>query len=96
MKPKDYRWNVSEPCSNQAFPSCKWRTEDLTFFLGHYLGSTFEWENIKTDIYFGTINTSNPDYVRTALRDEQVAKYIKGILYRQALIGWKHRRIRIC
>ncbi|WP_294605353.1 glycoside hydrolase family 30 protein [uncultured Bacteroides sp.] len=69
----------NEPCSNQVFPSCKWRTEDLTFFLGHYLGPTFERENIKTDIYFGTINTSNPDYVRTALRDEQAAKYIKGV-----------------
>ena len=45
----------------------------------HYLGPTFELENIKTDIYFGTINTSNPDYVRTALRDEQAAKYIKGV-----------------
>ncbi|MDE8698286.1 hypothetical protein PZH42_30590, partial [Bacteroides cellulosilyticus] len=54
----------SEPCSNQVFPSCKWRTEDLTFFLGHYLGPTFERENIKADIYFGTINTSNPDYVQ--------------------------------
>ena len=47
--------------------------------MGHYLGPTFERENIKTDIYFGTINTSNPDYVRVALRDEQAARYIKGV-----------------
>lgn len=24
----------NEPCSNQVFPSCKWRTEDLTFSWG--------------------------------------------------------------
>jgi len=69
----------NEPCSNQVFPSCKWRTEDLTFFLGHYLGPTFEREGIQTDIYFGTINTADPEYVRVALRDGQASKYIKGV-----------------
>ncbi len=48
------------------------------FLPGALSGADFRAENIKTDIYFGTINTSNPDYVRTALQDEQAAKYIKG------------------
>lgn len=69
----------NEPCSNQVFPSCKWRTEDLTFFLGAYLGPTLERQGIRTDIYFGTINTANADYVRYALQDARASKYIKGV-----------------
>ena len=69
----------NEPCSNQKFPSCKWRPEDLSFFIGEYLGPKFEEENIKTDIFFGTINTRFPDYFRTGLRDEKAKKYIKGV-----------------
>jgi glucosylceramidase len=69
----------NEPCSNQKFPSCKWTAGDLTYFIGEYLGPKLEAENLETDIYFGTINTSNPDYIRTALNDKQAMKYIKGV-----------------
>lgn len=69
----------NEPCSNQVFPSCKWRSEDLAFFISDYLGPKFEEDGIKTDIYFGTVNTSIADYVRTALNNEKAAKYIKGV-----------------
>jgi glucosylceramidase len=69
----------NEPCSNQKFPSCKWRAEDLAYFIGEYLGPQFEKENIPTEIFFGTINTSNADYFRTALKDEKAMKYIKGL-----------------
>lgn len=69
----------NEPCSNQKFPSCKWRSEDLSFFIGEYLGPKFEEENIETEIFFGTINTRFPDYFRTALNDEKSKKYIKGV-----------------
>ena len=68
----------NEPCSNQIFPSCKWRPEDLTYFVGKYLGPAFERNNVDTDIIFGTINTSSPDYVRTAMSDADASKYIKG------------------
>jgi len=69
----------NEPCSNQKFPSCKWRAEDLAYFIGEYLGAQFEKDSISTEIFFGTINTSNPDYFRTAMKDEKAMKYIKGL-----------------
>ena len=49
------------------------------FLPGALSGADFRAGEYQNDIYFGTINTSNPDYVRTALRDEQAAKYIKGV-----------------
>lgn len=69
----------NEPCSNHKFPSCNWRSEDLAYFIGEYLGPKFEKENIKTDIFFGTINRDNPEYTRIALRDPNASKYIKGV-----------------
>ena len=69
----------NEPCSNQKFPSCKWRPEDLSYFIGNYLGPKFEQENIDTEIFFGTINTSFPEYFRTGLNYEKAKKYIKGV-----------------
>jgi glucosylceramidase len=69
----------NEPCSNQKFPSCKWRSEDLTYFIGEYLGPKLEAENLQTEIFFGTINTSDPNYFRTALNNEKAMKYIKGL-----------------
>ncbi len=68
----------NEPCSNQKFPSCKWRTEDLVYFIGEYLGPQFEADSITTEIFFGTINTRNTDYFRTALKNEKAMKYVKG------------------
>jgi glucosylceramidase len=69
----------NEPCSNQIFPSCNWRAEDLSYFIGEFLGPKFETEKINTDIYFGTINTGNIAYFKAALDNKHVAKYIQGI-----------------
>ncbi|MDP4276558.1 MAG: glycoside hydrolase family 30 protein [Bacteroidota bacterium] len=69
----------NEPCSNHKFPSCNWRSEDLAYFIGEFLGPKFEAEKIKTAIYFGTINRDNPNYTRTALEDKKAIKYIKGV-----------------
>ncbi|MDR1683161.1 MAG: glycosyl hydrolase family 30, partial [Candidatus Symbiothrix sp.] len=69
----------NEPCSNQKFPSCKWRAEDLSYFIAEYLGPKLEEENITTEIFFGTINTGNADYFRTVLKDEKAMKYVKGL-----------------
>ena len=68
----------NEPCSNQVFPSCKWRPEDLVYFVGRYLGPAFDRNNVDSEIIFGTINTSDPNYVRTAMNDPEASKYIKG------------------
>ena len=69
----------NEPCSNQIFPSCKWRAQDLAYFVGRYLGPAFEKSGVDTEIVFGTINTSDPDYVRVALNDTVAARYIRGV-----------------
>lgn len=69
----------NEPCSNHKFPSCNWRAEDLTYFIGQYLGPTFEAAKCETAIYFGTINRDNPNYTKTALDDKQASKYIDGV-----------------
>lgn len=69
----------NEPCSNQVFPSCNWRSEDLTYFIANFLGPKFEEEKIKADIYFGTINRGDPAYTKIALDNNKAAKYIKGV-----------------
>ena len=69
----------NEPCSNHKFPSCNWRSEDLAYFIGKFLGPKFEKENIQTEIFFGTINRDNPQYTKTALDDPAASKYIKGV-----------------
>lgn len=69
----------NEPFSNQIYASCKWRPEDMAYFIGRYLGPKFEADGIKTEIYFGTANTSVVDYVRTPLNDKEAAKYIRGV-----------------
>jgi glucosylceramidase len=74
----------NEPYHIPNFPSCSWRSEDLSIFIGKYLGPKFEAENIKTDICFGTLNIDDPNYVRTALDDPEVAKYIKGVGFQWA------------
>jgi len=68
----------NEPCSTQNYASCTWRTEDLAYFIGRFLGPVFEKENVTTDIFFGTINRDNPQYTKTALDDPLAAKYIAG------------------
>jgi glucosylceramidase len=61
------------------WPSCTWRAEDLAFFIGKFLGPRFKSDNIPTDIWLGTINGADPDYMRRILNDKDAASYIKGI-----------------
>lgn len=69
----------NEPCSTQKYASCTWRPEDMAYFVGKFLGPTFERNHIDTDIYFGTINRDNPAFTRVALDDPQAKKYFKGV-----------------
>lgn len=62
-----------------AWPSCTWRPEDLGLFVGQYLGPQFKKDSLQTQLWLGTINYPNPDYVRTFLKQKDVDKYIKGI-----------------
>lgn len=61
--------------------SCTWRPEDIAFFIGNYLGPQFQQDKIQTEIWLGTVNTSNPNYTRTVLADKGAKKYIQGLGY---------------
>ncbi len=82
----------NEPCSNQVFPSCVWRGDELADFIGGYLGPALENENV--DIFYGTINgpeggeryawTRYHHYLGCAMQNESARKYIKGVGYQWA------------
>ena len=74
----------NEPFSNQVYASCKWRPEDMAYFIGEYLGPKFEEDSIETEIYYGTANTSVADYVRMPLKDPKASKYIRGVGFQWA------------
>lgn len=61
------------------WPSCTWRPEDLAFFIGKFLGPRFKSDKLSSEIWLGTINGSNPDYIRRVLNDQDAASCIKGI-----------------
>ncbi len=61
------------------WPSCTWRPEDMAYFIGEFLGPQFEQDNLNAEIWLGTINAGNPQYVRTILNHKSASKYIKGI-----------------
>lgn len=59
--------------------SCTWRPEDLALFIGNYLGPQFKKDSISTEIWLGTINSSDPNYVRTVMKNKSAATSISGI-----------------
>ena len=63
------------PC----WPSCTWRPEDLAIFVTQYLGPQFEKDSIDTDIWLGTVNFPDPNYVRTFMKQRNTRKYVKGV-----------------
>lgn len=63
------------PC----WPTCTWRSEDFAIFVGHYLGPQFKKDSIDAEIWLGTINYPNPDYIRTFMNYKGVKEYVKGI-----------------
>lgn len=63
------------PC----WPSCTWRPEDLAIFVAQYLGPQFEKDSIDTEIWLGTVNYPDPNYVRTFMKQKNVGKYVKGV-----------------
>ena len=82
----------NEPCSNQVFPSCVWRGDELADFIGGYLGPMLEGEGV--DIFYGTINgpegdsryewTKYSNYLGYAMQCPEARKYIKGVGYQWA------------
>ncbi|WP_183574661.1 glycoside hydrolase family 30 protein [Mucilaginibacter sp. X5P1] len=66
------------------WPSCTWHPEDLAWFIKKYLGPQFKKDSLKTQIWLGTINYGNPDYVRKILNDTAAARYIAGVGFQWA------------
>lgn len=69
----------NEVIAEQIFPSCIWTPEDLSLFISDYLGPRFENEGRNVNIWLGTLNVGDPDYVTRAFNNKKVLKYIKGI-----------------
>lgn len=69
----------NEPVYQPHWQSCTWRPEDLAFFISNYLGPRFDKDCIDTEIWLGTVNSSDPNYTRTILNNEEAKNYIKGI-----------------
>jgi len=63
------------PC----WPSCTWRAEDLAIFVTQYLGPQFESDSLDTQVWFGTVNYPNPNYMRTFFEHKDVPRYVKGV-----------------
>lgn len=59
--------------------SCTWRPEDLAYFIGKYMGPQFKKDSIQTQIWLGTVNSSDPNYVRTFMKNKDAANTVKGI-----------------
>lgn len=63
------------PC----WPSCTWRAEDMAIFVTQYLGPQFAKDSLDTQIWFGTVNYPNPNYMRTFFEyNKDVPQYVKG------------------
>jgi glucosylceramidase len=69
----------NEPIYQPHWPSCTWRPEDLAFFIGKFLGPRFKEDSIKAQIWLGTVNSADPNYVRIVLNNKEAVPYIKGI-----------------
>lgn len=61
------------------WPSCTWRSEDLAYFIGKYLGPRFSQDKLATEIWLGTVNCADAGYVRTVIKDKLAGKYVAGI-----------------
>ncbi|WP_406683287.1 hypothetical protein N1F78_11400 [Seonamhaeicola sp. MEBiC1930] len=61
------------------WPSCTWRPEDMAYFINGFLGPQFEADGLDTEIWLGTVNSGNPNYVKTVLEYKETAKYIDGV-----------------
>lgn len=59
--------------------SCTWRAEDLAYFIRQFLGPRFAKDSLSTQIWLGTVNGADPNYMRTVLNDKQASKYISGV-----------------
>lgn len=73
MPQNEVQW---EPC----WQCCTWRPQDLAIFVEKYLGPQLEADSIShTDLWLGTVNYPNPQWVFDFCANQGAMKYIKGI-----------------
>lgn len=73
MPQNEVQW---EPC----WQCCTWRPQDLAIFVAKYLVPQMKEDGIKdTDLWLGTINYPDPQWVFDFLADNNAASLIKGI-----------------
>lgn len=69
----------NEPVYQPHWQSCTWRPDDMAYFVGRFLGPQFKQDSLNTEIWLGTVNSSDPNFMRTVLNNKDAASYIKGI-----------------
>lgn len=74
----------NEPVSDQKFPSCVWSGEELRIFIRDYMGPALEESGLDCELWLGTINTQEMDYVNTVLADVEARKYLTGVGFQWA------------
>lgn len=52
---------------------------DFSIFIAQYLGPQLEQDSVKTDLWLGTVNYPNPQWVFRFFENDKVMKYIKGV-----------------
>lgn len=69
----------NEPFACQNFPSCVWQASAMAHFVANYLGPQFAKANLKTSIWYGTINNGDVSVFDTVLQNKRVSRYIAGV-----------------
>jgi len=70
----------NEPGWPQDYPSCAWTIEQMTDYIGNYLGPLFAQRLPTTEIWLGTIsNPINDPMVYSVMGDATASAYITGI-----------------
>eukprot|EP00040_Diaphanoeca_grandis_P014905 m.75733 g.75733 ORF g.75733 m.75733 type:complete len:865 (-) comp24821_c0_seq1:52-2646(-) len=83
-------WNPAEQTCKKEYPAMYWTGENISHFIKDYLGPTFERENLldKVGIMLSTIPLNDYNgYVRPALEDPNVVKYLSGVGLQYAGVG---------
>jgi len=69
----------NEPTQWSEFVSCVWKAEQLRDFIKNHLVPTLKKDNVKCDIFLGSLTDPDYNYVTTSMNDSVASKYIAGV-----------------
>ena len=74
----------NEPNMDTNYTSCVWTGHQLSKFIGHHLGPTFETRGLNTQIYLGTLNDDDGRggyayWVEPSMQDARTRGYLDGV-----------------